>query len=48
LKFWNSEVVPLYHIQGIPFNVLVDPDGKIIAENLRGPQLDEKLEEVLK
>ena len=48
LKFWNSEVVSLYHIQGIPFNVLVDPDGKIIAENLRGAQLEEKLEEVLK
>ena len=48
LKFWNSEVVPLYNIQGIPFNVLVDPDGKVIAENLRGPQLEEKLGEVLK
>jgi peroxiredoxin len=48
LKFWNSEVVPLYNIQGIPYNVLVDPDGKVIAENLRGPQLEEKLDEVLK
>jgi len=47
LKQWNSQVVPLYQIQGIPFNVLVDPDGKVIAENLRGPGLQQKLAEVL-
>ncbi|MCX8020740.1 MAG: AhpC/TSA family protein [Chitinophagaceae bacterium] len=48
LKQWNSEVVPLYKIQGIPYNVLVDPEGKIIAENLRGEELHTKLNEVLK
>jgi peroxiredoxin len=48
LKFWNSEVVPVYHIDAIPFNVLVDPDGKVIAEKLRGPDLENKLNEVLK
>lgn len=48
LKYWNSEVVPLYNIEGIPFNVLVDPAGNIVAENLRGHELDAKLEEVLK
>lgn len=47
LKFWNSIVVPLYKIEGIPYNVLVDPDGKIIAESLRGSDLDKKLTEVL-
>jgi len=47
LKRWNSEVVPLYQIQGIPFNVLVDPNGKVIAENLRGDGLQQKLETVL-
>lgn len=47
LKQWSSEVVPLYGIQGIPFNVLVDPDGKIIAQNLRGEELQQKLLEVL-
>lgn len=47
LKYWGSRVVPLYQIQGIPYNVLVDPNGKVIAENLRGPGLHEKLEEVL-
>lgn len=47
LKQWNSEVVPVYKIQGIPFNVLVDPEGKVIAENLRGSALEHKLEQVL-
>lgn len=48
LKFWQSSVVPLYQIDGIPFNVLLDPDGKIIASNLRGQALSAKLAEVLK
>jgi peroxiredoxin len=48
LKFWQSSVVPLYQIEGIPFNVLLDPDGKIIASNLRGQALSKKLAEVLK
>jgi peroxiredoxin len=47
LKYWQSEVVPLYGITGIPFNVLVDPSGKVIAENLRGAGLQEKLSEIL-
>jgi peroxiredoxin len=48
LKFWDSEVVPLYHIEGIPYNVLLDPEGKVIAEKLRGTDLEAKLSEVLK
>lgn len=47
LLFWNSPVVQLYGIEGIPYNVLVDPDGKIIAESLRGPALEAKLGELL-
>jgi len=46
LKYWSSVVVPLYGIEGIPFNVLVDPQGKVIAENLRGNSLDEKLAQI--
>ena len=46
LGFWNSAVVPLYHIEGIPFNVLLDPQGKIIAMNLRGEELGNKLKEL--
>ena len=50
LKEWNSEVVPVYGFAetGIPFNVLVDPSGKIIAQGLRGDALETKLAEVLK
>ena len=47
LKFWQSEVVPMYQIEGIPFNVLVDPEGEIVAENLRGEALGQKLQQVL-
>ena len=47
LKFWQSEVVPVYQVGSIPFNVLVDPDGKVVAENLRGNALEQKLQEVL-
>jgi peroxiredoxin len=47
LQFWNSSVIPLYKFDGIPFNVLVDPQGKVIAEALRGPKLEAKLAEVL-
>ncbi len=48
LKQWESSMVPLYHFDGIPFNVLVDPQGKIIANELRGDDLQKKLAEVLK
>ncbi len=48
LMYWNSLVVPLYNIDGIPFNVLVDPDGKVIAQGLQGGQLEAKLSEILK
>ncbi len=46
LKFWNSEAAKLYAVQGIPQNFLLDPNGKIIAKNLRGDDLEEKLEEL--
>ena len=48
LQFWNSEVVSLYGFNGIPFNILVDPQGKVIAEGLRGQSLVAKLGEVLR
>ncbi|MBL7745736.1 MAG: TlpA family protein disulfide reductase [Chitinophagaceae bacterium] len=48
LQFWNSSVVPLYQIGGIPYNVLVGPDGSVVAEDLRGKNLIKKLEELLK
>lgn len=47
LKYWSSEAVGLYGFNGIPYNVLIDPTGKVIADNLRGSALDAKLAEVL-
>jgi len=46
LGYWQSSVVKLYHIQGIPTNYLLDKDGKIIARNLRGEALAAKLAEI--
>jgi peroxiredoxin len=48
LKKWNSEAAVRYGIQGIPAAFLIDRDGTIVATNLRGEALDQKLEEVLK
>ncbi len=47
LKKWQSSVVELYKFEGIPFNVLLDPTGKVIASSLRGADLDKKLTELL-
>ncbi|HRJ31855.1 MAG TPA: TlpA disulfide reductase family protein [Cyclobacteriaceae bacterium] len=47
LKFWQSEAAKTYNITAIPFSLLLNPEGKIIAKNLRGQALDDKLEEVL-
>lgn len=48
LKGWSSAAVSTYNFNGIPYNVLLDPEGKIIATELRGPALSTKLSEVLK
>ena len=48
LKGWNSAVVPLYKIEGIPFTVLVNPEGRIIGMNLRGQNLESRLKEIFK
>ena len=48
LKGWNSASVPMYGFDGIPYNVLIDPSGKILATELRGEELGKKLEEVLR
>jgi len=44
---WKSPVVQLYGIQGIPYTVLVNPEGKIIGVNLRGKELEDRLETLL-
>ena len=47
LKLWESEAVGLYAIKSIPHTVLLDKEGKIIAKDLRGEQLEEKLAELM-
>lgn len=43
LKGWNSTMPNLYHFDGIPYTVLLNPEGKIIGTNLRGKKLQDKL-----
>ncbi|MGN6417370.1 MAG: redoxin domain-containing protein [Pseudobacter sp.] len=47
LKYWKNEVALLYSVRSIPQNFLLDPNGKIIAANLRGEELLRKLQELL-
>lgn len=47
LKYWDSAAAQLYAVKSIPFNLLLDKDGKIIAKNLRGEELHSKLAELL-
>ncbi len=46
LKGWNNDVAQLYSVQSIPQNFLISPDGKIIAKNLRGEELQTRLKEI--
>jgi peroxiredoxin len=48
LKGWKNEVSTDFGIQSIPGNLLIDPSGKIVAKDLRGTMLEEKLNELLK
>jgi peroxiredoxin len=47
LKFWANEVAQKYKVESIPQNFLIDPQGKIIAKDLRGEDLLKKLKELL-
>ena len=48
LKFWDAEVAAMYGVRSIPSNVLISPEGVIIAKNLKGEALHTKLAELLK
>lgn len=48
LKYWSNAVAVKYKIQSIPQNFLLDPNGVIIAKNLRGEELQSRLEALLK
>jgi len=48
LKKWESTVVSTYQLSGIPYNVLIDTNGIIIAKELRGKALQDTLASILK
>ncbi|AWW32607.1 cytochrome C biogenesis protein [Echinicola strongylocentroti] len=48
LKYFNSEAAATYKINAIPATYMIDPEGKIIAKDLRGPSLENKLKEIFK
>ncbi|MGB3524447.1 MAG: TlpA disulfide reductase family protein [Flavobacteriales bacterium] len=48
LAFWNNAAAQQYGVSSIPYTVLLDREGKVLAKNLRGPALEAKLAEVLK
>ena len=47
LKGWKNEAAQLYKVKSIPRNFLIDPTGKIVARNLRGPALEQYLAKFL-
>jgi peroxiredoxin len=47
LKGWKNEAAQLYDIQAIPQNLLIGPDGRIVAKNIRGEELGQKLAAIL-
>ena len=48
LKGFKNEAALLYGVDAIPQNFLVGPDGRIVARNLRGEDLEKKLDEIFK
>lgn len=48
LKYWKNQVALAYSINTIPFNLLLDPEGKIVALNLKGMKLHDTLRTILK
>lgn len=47
LKYWADPIAQLYQVRGIPAAFVLDQNGRIVAKNLRGAQLDAKIEELL-
>ena len=47
LKGWQCAAAPIYKIDGIPDNILIDPQGKIIDRALRGQALHTRLQQLL-
>lgn len=47
LQGWQNSVAQQFQIFNIPQNILIGPDGKVLAKNLRGPALERKLARLL-
>lgn len=43
LQFWNNKIAVSYGVSRMPQNILIDKNGKIIARNIRGYELEEKI-----
>ena len=48
LKFWSSPVAKIYNLQELPFNVLIDGEGIILAKNIHGGELEQELAKYLR
>jgi peroxiredoxin len=48
LKYWDAAPAKLYNVSSIPYNILIDKEGKIVAKNLHGADLENQLTAVLK
>ena len=48
LNYWNCSGAKLYAVRAVPATILIDPQGKIIARDLRGEELIAKLAELFK
>jgi len=48
LKFWRSPVAKTYNIQALPFNILIDGNGIIVAKNLHGVELENRIAKFLR
>lgn len=47
LKRWQNAAAQQYHVSGIPFTVLIDREGRIVAKGLRGAELRQKVQELI-
>ena len=48
LKGWKCAAAPIYKIDGIPDNILIDPQGKIVARGLRGKPMQKRLQRIFR
>jgi thiol-disulfide isomerase/thioredoxin len=47
LKFWQCAAVQTYNVTAVPYTVLLNREGRIVAKGLRGEELEEKIKEIL-